>query len=213
MQSLRVVDVLANDGRGLNLTDEVRQGIVRHSKGQGVILPADAPVDHGSVEAEVVRLCDIVAYVNHDLDDATRAGLLAAAGPPPAVQRHLERSYSGRIGWAVRETLAATDLDREPHLRISAALEEQLVETRDFLYATAYRHPQVAAELEKARRVLVMLWEHVETHPDPYLGGPGSPLERGVPLRTAVADFIAGMTDDYALALFDRVLVPRRWPA
>ncbi len=210
-QSLRVVDVLAADGKGLNLTDEVRQGIVRHSKGQGEILPPNGPVDHGSLEAEVVRLADIVAYVNHDLDDAMRAGLLGGVPRPPLVAAHLDRRYGDRIGYAVRETLAATDLDRDDRVRITPTLEELLVAMREFLHANAYEHRQVAVELAKARNVLDLLWERVEADPAPFVGDPEALARRGTALETAIADFIAGMTDAFALSLFDRLVVPRRW--
>jgi dGTPase len=212
-QSLRVVDVLARSGQGLNLTDEVRQGILRHTKGLGPILPADGPLDHGSLEAEVVRLADIIAYVNHDLDDAARAGLLRDVDVPPLVRTHLERDYGDRIGHTVRRTILATDLDAHEHIRVPPELEELLEGVRDFLYENVYRHPLVASELSKAREVLCLLWEHFAAHPDPFLGGPGGPLERGIPLHTALADFVAGMTDAYALSLFDRLIVPKRWYA
>jgi len=210
-QSLRVVDVLALGGLGLNLTHEVRQGILRHTKGLGPILPADGPVDHGSLEAEVVRVADLVAYVNHDLDDAARAGLLDALAAPPAVAEHLRRSYGDRIGHCVRGVLRATDLDAGPHLRLPEDLEQSLTEARGFLFANVYSHPLIATELTKAREVLCRLWEHLEADPGPFLGEPGGPLDRGVPLRTAMADFLAGMTDAYALNLFDRLIVPKRW--
>ncbi|NMC68942.1 MAG: deoxyguanosinetriphosphate triphosphohydrolase [Myxococcales bacterium] len=212
-QSLRVVDRLARSGQGLNLTDEVREGILRHTKGLGPILPADGPVDHGSLEAEVVRVADLVAYVNHDLDDAARAGLLADSDPPEAVAEHLRRSYGARIDFCVRSILDATDLDRTPHLVLSEPLERLLEEARGFLYANVYRHPLVATELQKARGVLCALWEKVEADPGPFLGEPGGPLDRGVPLRTAIADFLAGMTDAFALTLFERLVVPKRWYA
>jgi len=212
-QSLRVVDLLALSGRGLNLTAEVREGILRHTKGLGTILPADGPVDHGSLEAEVVRVADLVAYVNHDLDDASRAGLLADSTPPEPVAVHLRRSYGDRIGFCVRSILETTDLDRAPHLALPEPLERLLEEARSFLYANVYRHPLVATELSKARGLLCALWERVEADPGPFLGDPGGPLDRGIPLRTAIADFLAGMTDAFALTLFDRLVVPKRWYA
>jgi dGTPase len=210
-QSLRVVDVLAAGGRGLNLTQEVRAGILRHSKGLGPILPADGPVDHGSLEAEVVRVSDLVAYVNHDLDDASRADLLADFAPAPIVAEHLRRSYGDRIGCCVRGILGATDLDAAPHLRLPDEIAELLEQARGFLFANVYQHPLIASELTKARALLCQLWEHIEADPGPFLGEAGGPLDRGVPLRTAIADFLAGMTDAYALTLFDRLIVPKRW--
>jgi dGTPase len=212
-QSLRVVDLLARGGKGLNLTHETRQGILRHTKGLGPILPADGPVDHGSLEAEVVRVSDLIAYVNHDLDDAARAGLLEGLAPPTVVADHLCRSYGDRIGFAVRESIRATDFDADPHLRLTAELEQLLREARDFLYANIYRHPLVASELAKARGVLCRLWEHLEADPGAFLGEAGGPLDRGTPLHTAITDFLAGMTDAYAMTLFDRLVVPKRWYA
>lgn len=210
-QSLRVVDHVANDGRGLNLTDEVRQGVVRHAKGTGPILPPDGPVDHGSLEAEVVRLSDIIAYVNHDIDDAIRAGLLGGIRCPPTVGRHLARSYGDRIGWAVRRTIAAVDLDRDEHIHADAELEDLLVGMRGFLYENVYFHPQVIAELQKARGVIETIWSHVESDSAAFVGRPDDLAERGISLPTAITDYIAAMTDAFALGLFERLMVPKRW--
>ena len=212
-QSLRVVDSLALAGRGLNLTHETRLGILRHTKGLGPILPEGAAVEHGSVEAEVVRVSDLIAYVNHDLDDAARAGLLGGLEPPPAVAAHLARAYGERIDFAVRRTIGATELDASAHLALAGDLQDLLERARTFLFDNVYRHPMVEAELVKARGVLCRLWEHIAADPGPFLGAPTGPLERGVPLPTAIADFVAGMTDAYALTLFDRLLVPKRWYA
>jgi dGTPase len=212
-QSLRVVDALALGGRGLNLSHETRQGILRHTKGLGPILPAESPAEHGSVEGEVVRVADLIAYVNHDLDDASRAGLLDGLAPPPDVAAHLGRGYGDRIGFAVRETIRATGLDAAPHVGLTSDLERLLEQARTFLFDNVYRHPLVASELAKARGVLCRLWEHLEADPGPLLGEAGGPLDRGVPLRTAIADFLAGMTDAYALTLFERLVVPKRWYA
>jgi dGTPase len=212
-QSLRVVERLAHGGVGLNLTDEVRQGIVRHTKGLGALLPPDGPLDHGALEAEVVRLSDIIAYVNHDLDDARRAGLLDETRAPGTVRRHLARSYGDRIAFAVAETIGATDLDRDDHLRLSPDIETLLVEGRAFLYESVYRHPRVSGELAKARDVLIRLWERLSEEPERIPEPASPPDDPPADPPTRRTDFIAGMTDAYALHLFDRLIVPRRWYA
>jgi dGTPase len=213
-QSLRVVDVLERDGRGLNLTHEVREGIAKHSKGKGMILAERAEHAASTLEGQVVRLADIIAYTNHDLDDAMRARLLQPTDVPPSLQQALGGTHGERITHMITDVLAATDLERERLIRASEQGTAALVELRAFLYERVYDNPVVHRELGKAEHVLSTLWHHfVEAQPETFRReywpdgvGPEEPIER------AVVDFIAGMTDRYALRLFDQLFVPRRWP-
>src|SRR5512137_1665945 len=133
-QSLRVVEVLEKDGEGLNLTVEVRDGVLRHSKGRGQVLMAGAGAKALTLEAEVVRLADIIAYVNHDLDDAVRAGLLAEEDVPGEIRRTLGTRHAQRLATLVGDVIRASDLDGGGHIEMSAEVHGALVALREFLY-------------------------------------------------------------------------------
>lgn len=206
-QSLRVVDKLEYDGKGLNLTFEVRDGILKHSKGRGVILSsrkADMPL---TLEGQVVRISDVIAYVNHDIDDALRAGVIKERDIPAELVRYLGRWPATRIDRmvmdVVRETLAC-DLER---IAVSQEMMEAIGKLRDFLYERVYTSPYARAEIEKARKILVELFAMILKNPDPYV----KPYPEGDPLERRVADFIAGMTDHYALSLY-RGTLPKEPP-
>src|SRR5512138_1876880 len=127
VQSLRVVDVLENDGQGLNLTAEVRDGILRHSKGRGNVLLQGSGEKALTLEAEIVRIADIVAYVNHDLDDALRAGLFVEADLPADVRRVLGSSRSQRFSTLVHDVIRTTDLDAGGHVEMSPDVHAALL--------------------------------------------------------------------------------------
>src|SRR5574341_2142265 len=152
-QSGRVVEVLENEGRGLNLTAEVRDGISRHSKGKGeVLLTGDArPM---TLEAEIVRIADIVAYVNHDLDDAERADLIAEPDVPSSIRDVLGARHSERLATLIGDVIRATDLDGGGHVTLSPDVHGALLALRDFLYARVYENPVVHEEFEKSQRLL-----------------------------------------------------------
>src|SRR5512137_2197111 len=118
-QSVRVVEVLEKDGRGLNLTAEVIDGILRHSKGRGNVLMQGTGPKALTLEAEVVRLADVIAYVNHDLDDAVRAGLLTEADLPAEVRRTLGERHSQRLATLIGDVIATSDLERAEHIELS----------------------------------------------------------------------------------------------
>src|SRR5512133_1693545 len=119
VQSVRVVDVLEKDGRGLNLTAEVRDGILRHSKGRGNVLLTGTGEKSLTLEAEIVRIADIVAYVNHDLDDAMRAGLFAEQDVPAEIRRVLGEERTQRFRTLVRDVIRGSDLDGGGHITMS----------------------------------------------------------------------------------------------
>ena len=209
-QSLRVVDCLEKEGRGLNLTHEVRDGIVKHSKGLGPIFAPekDPPL---TLEAEVVRIADLIAYVNHDLDDALRAGIIREQDIPEDCLRVLGRRHAARINTLVtdlvRETLSCAD----GQLHLSDRVLKALTDLRGFLFERVYRAREVRREFEKARKILIELYEY-------YLRR-DSVWEREMPCYTEevpkeriVCDFIAGMTDRYALYLYEKLFLPRPYP-
>jgi len=205
-QSVRVVTVLENDGLGLNPTFEVTDGILNHTKGSGKIAttgPQDSPA---TLEAEIVRFSDVIAYVNHDLDDALRAGLLRPGDLPDAVTRVMGDSHSKRIHSLVMGILEATEPGSSEHVSMEEERYEALTGLRDFMYERVYLHPTVTRELGKAKAILGLLWDALMD---------GEPLRRelvgAAADERAVADFLAGMTDAYAVSLHERLYIPNRW--
>jgi dGTPase len=196
-QSLRVVDHLENEGRGLNLTWEVRDGIVHH--------PWSMPAP-STLEAQIVRFSDRIAYVNHDVDDAVRAGVLGPDDLPSGPIEVLGRTHSDRINTLVTDLVARSD-DR-PEIGLSPEVFSALDELRDFLFARVYTRETARAEQEKAVELLRELFayylEHPDEIPDEYHRAPGD-------LPTRVSDYIAGMTDRYALRTYERLFLPQGW--
>lgn len=209
-QSLRVVEKLEKDGKGLNLSWEVRDGILKHSKGRGAFLGrsrADLPE---TLEGQLVRLSDVIAYVNHDLDDAIRGGLIHNQDVPAAIRASLGEKHSQRLNTMITdliETTLATDCET---VRLSEETARQLAELRDWLYDNVYRAKAVEEEFRKASRVLKELFHYFVAHPQ-SLGEYGASCSEGDPVEVSVADFIAGMTDRYALSLYQKLFSPRPW--
>jgi dGTPase len=208
-QSLRVVDVIENDGRGLNLTWEVRDGIARHSKGKHG-LPVGAPPDAraATIEGQIARVADIIAYVNHDIDDAVRAGVLDEAALPSAATGLLGRTSSQRINTMVTDVVTRTLEGGLSEVRMSEEILAATLELRGFLFGAVYENPRATAEFEKASGVLGGIWEKLHQRPDPYLDAETIEADG---LDVAVKDFVAGMTDRYAVALFQELFVPKSW--
>ena len=211
-QSLRIVDVLERDGRGLNLTWEVRNGIARHSKGKGgAPVGGDPGQRAATLEGQIARVADIIAYVNHDIDDAIRAGILASEELPPEPVEVLGRTSSERIGRLVADVVeqtAAGDADAALEIRMSAPVLEALLALRAFLYEAVYENDAATMEFRKAKGLLQGLWEKVRQEPRRFLDS--RTLDRdGVDV--AVLDFLAGMTDRYAMRLFEQLFIPRAW--
>jgi dGTPase len=205
-QSLRVVDVLEGDGRGgLNLSWEVRNGIAKHSKGKHG-LPVGSPPEHRSatVEGQIARVADIIAYVNHDIDDAIRAGLLRAKDLPAGPVAILGQSSSQRIGRMVTDVVVQTLAVDVTEIRMSEDVLGAMLALRDFLFAAVYENDVATAEFKKAAGILGGLWEKVRERPAEFLDAATIEAEG---LDAAVRDFVAGMTDRYAIAehrrLFD----------
>ena len=210
VQSLRVVEHLENDGRGLNLTAQVRDGILRHSKGTGPIMDLDPGLLPATLEGQLVRLADLIAYVNHDVDDALRAGVLSAGDIPPLPGGGAGASRSERLTALVLDVIEHTDLDRDPVARMSAESAAGLEELRAFLHANVYYNPEVHAEFHKAADLLERLWTFFLADLDRFYEiWPGA-LRDGAPADD-VRDFLAGMTDAFAVDLHERLFTPRRW--
>lgn len=210
-QSVRVVEVLEANGEGLNLTAEVRDGILRHSKGRGNVLMTGSGAKALTLEAEIVRLADIIAYVNHDLDDAVRAGLLGEQEVPAEVRRALGASHGERLATLVGDVIRATDLDAGGHVEMSPGVHEALIALREFLYRRVYENPAVNDELQKAQRILRELYAWLAADPERLRRRFEVAPRAGESVARAVTDFVAGMTDRFALEAWEAVVVPRPW--
>ncbi len=218
LHSLRVVDFLENRGRGLNLTFEVRNGIVRHSKGTDDIIPTSHSELAMTLEGQVVRLADIIAYVNHDLDDALRAGILKESDVPGTINRVVGEKHSQRIGSMVRDVIVETLTADDGGLHVSGLMLEAIAGLRGFLHEKVYRDAWVHQEFEKAQRIIRELYAYfmqhglVKRYGDAWLIDDRKrdwPDEKTAHRR--VCDYIAGMTDRYALGIYEYLFMPKPW--
>jgi dGTPase len=193
-QSLRVVDVLERDGRGLNLTREVRDGILHHT---GTGTPA-------TLEGQIVRLVDRIAYVNHDIEDAIRAGVITPEDLPAADVAVLGATTSQRLTRLVGDIVDhSRDADR---IRQSEDVGASFLRLRRFMFERVYLAPPASVESDRARGVVQHLFEWYLANPDALPDGPGED-----PVRQ-VTDYVAGMTDRYALREFRMRFMPREGP-
>jgi len=195
-QSLRIVDHLEDEGRGLNLSWEVRDGIVNHTWS----MP-----EPSTPEARVVRFADRIAYINHDLDDAIRAGVLVPSDLPAEPLAVLGPTYTARVDTLVLDLVASSD-GREIKLSDDAFVALDVL--REFLFERVYLRDEARSEQDKAiglvRSLFGFYLDHPEQLPEEYSRAPGD-------LPTRVADHIAGMTDRYALRTYEELFLPQGW--
>jgi dGTPase len=184
--SLRIVDVLERNGQGLNLTAEVRDGILNHTG-------ADAP---DTLEGRIVRIVDRVAYINHDIDDAIRGGVLAEDELPRAELELLGETGSRRIDTLVHDLVETSQ--REGDIGQSDDVGAAMLALRTFMFDRVYLGPHTEEQHRQARDVVAKVFSHLADHPDDVPPGPGD-------LGQRIADFVAGMTDRFALAYADRL--------
>jgi dGTPase len=189
--SLRVVDVLEREGRGLNLTHEVRDGILNHT----------GPVAPGSLEGRIVKLVDRVAYINHDIDDALRAGVLDAGELPEAPVAMLGATGSARIDAIVHDLVETSEVAGD--IRQSEPVAEAMLALRAFLFERVYGQGPLRAEADRAGFVVRSLFGHFCEHPGDMDDG-----EPPLDLAARVTDHVAGMTDRFALRRFEELLLP-----
>ena len=196
-QSLRIVEHLEDDGAGLNLTWEVRDGIVNHT--WTMPMPSTR-------EGQVARFADRIAYVNHDLDDATRAGILQPGEVPGTVAAVLGATHAERIETLITDLVAESESRGE--VTLSPPVLEALDRLRSFLFDRVYLRKDASAEQKKAielvRSLFAYYLEHPEAVPAEYLTNPGD-------LPTRIADYIAGMTDRFALRTYEQLFLPQSW--
>jgi dGTPase len=208
-QSLRIVDVLENDGRGLNLTWEVRDGIGRHSKGKrGSPVGLDPEKRSATLEGQIMRVADLIAYVNHDIDDAARAGVLTDGDLPRAAVVVLGASSSARIARMVKDVVTETQKGGLSEIRMSDEVLDATLAMRAFLFDAVYENETATAEFRKAAGILGGLWEKLRERPEEFLDRRILEMEG---LDVAARDFLAGMTDRYAVNLFEQLYIPKPW--
>lgn len=206
-QSLRVVENLEYDGKGLNLTVEVRDGIARHSKGRGKILDRRREDLPATLEGQVVRVSDVIAYVNHDLDDALRAGLLKEADIPRGLVSVLGKYHATRIDKMVVDVVESSLKAGLERIAMSDEIMKAVVELRDFLYERVYHHPEAKEELRKTEKIIRDLFGFFAARPDGFVKN----YPAGDPILVRVGDAVAGMTDRYALSLYEKIFFPKSW--
>ena len=192
-QSLRIVEVLEKEGRGLNLTREVRDGILNHS-GSG---------NPKSLEGRVVQLADRIAYLNHDIDDAVRGGVLSGSDIPNDISLMLGRTHRERINTLIRDVIEMSRGQND--IAMSEAISGSMEALRDFMFERIYKSDRALREEEKATFIIETLFvNYLESPPDSDLGG-------FVDTETAVCDYIAGMSDHFAIEKFKERSIPVSW--
>ena len=196
-QSLRVVDILERDGRGLNLCWETRMGILNHTYG--------APDD--TREATTVRLCDRIAYINHDLDDSIRAGLLTAGSVPERIRTNCGERNSERINAFLQDLV---ENSRDGELKFSPRMQETFHFFHSFMYSDVYTNPLAKSEESKVEGILGSLYDYYTAHPE-KLPDDFQPIVERDGRGRAACDYISGMTDGYAMEKYGELFIPFAW--
>lgn len=197
-QSLRVVEKLENNGDGLNLTYEVRRGIVGHT---GPEIPE-------TLEGQIVRYADRIAYINHDIDDAMRAGILKNEDIPKAISDALGSTHSARINTLAMDMITAS-MDK-PVITMTPEIEQSMLALREFMFERVYRNPVAKSEESKARIIIQELYKYYLNNPDKLPADFQPQLDvEGLP--RIVCDYVAGMTDKYCIYKYSEIFIPTAW--
>lgn len=211
-QSIRVVDVLERDGAGLNLTHEVRDGIARHSKGwgkEGIDTEENRP---HTLEGQVTKISDLVAYSNHDLDDAVRSGIISPGDVPAEYISVLGKTASQRINTMVVDIVRQTIERDRTRILMSEEVFEALVGLRRYLYENVYASERLLSLHNKSKKVVKELYLYFCENEKIFRENFRKlPAREGETLQREVCDFIAGMSDLYALSLYQKIFLPGRW--
>jgi dGTPase len=219
-QSLRIVDYLARDGLGLNLTNEVREALVTSTPVEEGL--ASEGLGYGSIESKIVKLADTIAYINHDTDDAIRAKIIRSSDLPDDVCEVLGNANAERINNLVNDIIEQNYAIAYPdgelaaqdrcsiELKVSPRVERAANTLKQFLYERVYIGSDAKAEVSKVDHLIASLFSyfcsHIEELPPEIRNNP-----RGETNERMVVDYIAGMTDRFAIATFERIFVPRSW--
>ncbi len=202
------MEKLEYEGKGLNLTVEVRDGIRSIPRAGERSWTEDVTDMPETLEGQIVRVSDVIAYVNHDVDDATRAGIIKDEDVPSHLVKILGKWHATRIDRMVMDAVEASLATGLAKIAMSDRIMKAVKELRDFLYENVYFSPAAREELAKTEKILRDLYAYTLEHPAGYV----KDYPAGDPLETRAADVIAGMTDSYALALYEKVFFPRSWP-
>ena len=198
-QSVRIVEKLEKDGRGLNLTWEVRDGILNH---QSRLMPA-------TLEGRIVRLSDKIAYINHDIDDAIRALVLTEDDIPMELKKTLGFSTKQRLNTLIHNIIMNSRGKND--IVMSAEVEEAMIDLRKFMFENVYKNPVAKSEEVKAKAMVEQLFyyymEHIDQLPSKYL----RMMDEGEGKERVICDYIAGMTDQYAITKFSEYFLPQAW--
>lgn len=207
-QSLRVVEKLEYEGKGLNLTYEVKDGISKHSKGRGDILSKKKRQMPSTLEGQIVRVSDVIAYVNHDIDDAVRAGVIQFKDIPSRLTKILGRWHASRIDRMVASVVETSLKSELEQISLGEEIEAAVNDLREFLFERVYFNSKAKRELEKTEKILTDIYQYVRIHPDDYVKS----YPKGDSFDKRCGDFMAGMTDLFALRLYERLFFPLTWP-
>ena len=194
-QSLRMVDMLEE----LNLTDEVRDGIVCHTGAK----KADTP------EGRIIHYADRIAYINHDIDDAVRGGLIKSTDIPQYLRRRLGDSHGSRIDTMVTAMIEYGTAHRQ--IGMDEQVHDDMMELRQFMFDHVYHGTEAQSEESRAKAMLRSLYQHFVDHPDELPGDYFVLMTRGEPLERVVCDYIACMTDRYSIAVYKKIFIPKSW--
>ena len=197
-QSLRVVDILENEGAGLNLSYEVRMGILGHT---GNRVPE-------TLEGQIVRWADRFAYVNHDIDDAARAGILTIEDIPRSIRKVLGDTHSDRINTLVCDAIESSR--DTAAIVLSPKVDKTLSDLREFLFQRVYRNPVAKGEESKARDMLKRMYDYYYNHPE-AIPADFQPQMSFDGMERTICDYIAGMTDNYAVDKYTSLFIPMGW--
>ena len=198
-QSVRVVQVLEKEGQGLNLTWEVRDGILNHRT-------AGKP---STLEGQVVRLCDKIAYIHHDMDDAIRAGILSEDDIPITIRVVLGDTCRERLNTLIHDIVEQSR--GTEYVRQSAEIAEGMRMLRELMFANVYRNPEAKKEEEKAKKMLIFLYTYYQEHPEQMSCEYRNLIGCGEDKTQVVCDYIAGMTDQYSMHKYEELFVPKAW--
>lgn len=200
-QSVRTVDRLERKGQGLNLTAEVRDGILNHQ----------TDGNPHTLEGKVVRLSDKISYIHHDMDDAVRAGILSEGDVPEAIRDVLGSTPSGRLDHFVHDIV--TNSMGKNDICMSKPVAEAMMNMRRFMFENVYENPVAKSEESKAEALMETLYDHFLRHlnamPEEFLKF----LSEGEPREQVVADYVGAMTDRFAIALYEDIYIPKSWNA
>ncbi len=198
-QSVRVVELLEKDGQGLNLTWEVRDGIANHRTSGH---PA-------TLEGQIVRYCDKIAYINHDIDDAERAGILSESDIPQDLRSMLGETTNKRLNTLIHDVVRNSE--GQDHIAMSKPMEDAMLQLREFLFENVYRNPVAKSEEGKAIAMIEELYRYYTENPEQMPDEFQELMKRGEAKEKVACDYIAGMTDTYSVRKYTELFIPQSW--